>query len=164
MNSTVLAITAAGFLGFGLYLFTRRSKPTTQFRNLQVEFKATEYYAGQNVLVTVTLGHTGPGGSFDVGFGLAPAAMVGTRTVTDWYATDITLPESETWVKKEVRFIVQLPTVLGKRDVLKFIQVVGGDRDPEGEGFLLADWDRSAIEVVGTQNIRLQILDLTVAQ
>ncbi len=93
--------------------------------------------------VTLTFSHRGPGGTFDVGIGLAPSELVGHNPVVGWFPLAKAIPAHSAFTSVSVVVTFAWPSSLGdgNYDTLKFIQVAGGPRDPGGGGFLLADWD-----------------------
>lgn len=110
---------------------------------------------GASCRATITFLHSGGGGSFDVGIGLAPASTFGHNNVTDWYALATVIPNHSTPTNVTVVVNFLWPTGLadGNYDSLKFIQVAGGGRDPGGNGFLLANWDDDVYGQVAQANV-----------
>ena len=92
---------------------------------------------------TVSFSHSGPGGNYEVGFGIAQGRLVGHNAVLNWFF--VTKPISAHLTPTIVNIPVDsfwpagLPN--GDFDCLKFIQVPGGQHDPGGDFFIIAGWD-----------------------
>jgi len=103
---------------------------------------------GDMCTVTLSFQHvSGPGGSYDIGIGLAP----GNGQVTDWFASLKVVPATLGLMTHVIQFIWPSNYTNRSYDALKFIQVAGGPRDPGGNGFKIADWDRD-VYVQSTQD------------
>jgi len=111
---------------------------------------------GDTFTATLTFQYQGPGGNFDVGIGFAPAALVGFQNVTNFYPTTVSLPLVSTWTSRTVTVGGQIPTGMapGLKDILKWIQIAGGSRDPGGNGYQLADWDQDVYEITSVQQFQ----------
>jgi len=104
---------------------------------------------GQAFTVALTFDHQGRGGNFDIGVGFAPAAAIGYQNVTSWAFITQTIPDETNWTAKTAYITGLIPTTmaLGLKDILKWIQITGGPRDPGGNGFLLANWDQDVYDI-----------------
>ena len=157
-SKAILAVAAVALAGAGVYVLLKGKKDktkeqTTEFRNLLAQYMELPQTIGQSFPIVMSFGYIGPGGNFDVGIGVAPATPFITRArVEEWAYNRVTLPSSENW--KEARVVVRVTSLsTGRKDAMKFIQVAGGDRDPGGEGFIVADWDKNVFEITSTTPI-----------
>lgn len=98
---------------------------------------------GQSYGARINFDHIGPGGSYEIGFGLAPSSPTPRVDPSTWLFRNFVVPPD---ALKGGRFIDidgiwprGLPN--GKYVCMTFVQVPGGPKDPGGNGFLDADWD-----------------------
>ena len=137
-------------------------KNVTEFRNLGmagisgIGSPSIPKAVGNTFAGNLTFQYQGPGGSFDVGMGFAPAALVGFQNVTHFFLTTTTLPLASTWTSKTLTVGGIIPTDMapGLKDILKWIQTAGGPRDPGGNGYKLADWDEDVYEITSVQQFQ----------
>ena len=108
---------------------------------------AVDKLVGQDFRSTIAFYHYGEGGEFDVGIGLKYTPS------PTWAAKRITISNNSSnfWKVYRVEVSGTFMTDLqdGRTvDVLKFIQVAGGQLDIGGNDFVIADWDRDVYKVV----------------
>ena len=119
---------------------------------------------GGGFYVKLTFEHRGVGGSYDVGFGLAPHSAVGFHDVAYWWSLPISVSLDNVWTLYTVEFSESIPLDMpsGLKDVLKWVQTRDGPRDPGGNGFVLADWDEDIFEIIqGTEFRNLDAVSYT---
>jgi len=124
----------------------------TRFRSLEavaVGETRVPKYPGSTFQARLDFEYIG-GGTFDIGVGFAPAALVGYQNVTHWFWVTETLQIVSTWIRRTVTLTSTIPNdmALGLKDVLKWIQTVGGPRDVGGNGFEKSDWDSDTYEIL----------------
>ena len=168
----LLGLVIIGAMGVGAYYLllkpSEEKKQKNEFRSLSATYDKTgtkiPKALGATFAVNLAFEHRGPGGEFDIGIGIAPVGVLGlSKPVTHWFLATATIPDDADWeVYPEVEITGIIPSDMapGLKDVLLWIQAAGGKRDPNGRGFLEADWDQDVYEVLkaGTEFRNLEAI------
>lgn len=105
--------------------------------------------AGDPITGSFTFKHKGPGGSYDVGWGLAPASFLGKNDIVRFFFSAVNLENHPNFAPVTVKVTgVTWPTDLPNDvyDCLAFVIASNKTKNPNGEGFDIAGWDDDVYE------------------
>ena len=101
---------------------------------------------GDTLKATYRFIHKGPGGTFEIGTGLAPSRTIGHNSIVYWLYHNEEVPPHLSPTQVEVNIEFRWPNLdPGKYDALAYIQIVGGQRDPGGDFYIIAKWKNDAL-------------------
>lgn len=101
---------------------------------------------GGIVNIGILVNWRGSGGTWDVGIGLAPRVeglfAWGHNNIVAFISGAYYVAPKGEWVTLKFSLAGAIPSDLppGTYDILKFVQVAGGPRDPGGDGYFAAKW------------------------